>query len=234
MSSLAVRLEEIDSSELHEFIELWVECKSQQYVRIERVGAANDKGRDVICYSSKLKHEGPWDLYQCKRKTLGRKLGTPEGINELCKLFYHHVEGAYRTLPMAYTFVSPRGVVGPLRDLIFYPSTLGGLAVETFQAGGSARDLFGTPDAASLRFHRAQVEPLIALAKIFRHSPNVIIARADSDISLATRHTGCRDHQLARRSYRTICHTVRLGNQPGAVPAETARRRRQGSDRRKG
>lgn len=46
-------------------------------------------------------------------------------MTELGKLFYHHVQGAYRTLPTAYVFVAPRGVVGPLRDLIRNPSTLG-------------------------------------------------------------------------------------------------------------
>ena len=107
------------------FIELWIERKSQQYVRVERIGAANDKGRDVIGFSSERRHEGPWDLYQCKRKTRNGKLGLPEATTELGKLFYHHVAGAYRTLPMSYVFVAPRGIVGPLRDLILNPSMLG-------------------------------------------------------------------------------------------------------------
>jgi hypothetical protein len=125
VSSHAIRLQELDDAQLEEFIELWVERKSQQYVRVERIGSANDKGRDVIGFSSERSHEGPWDLYQCKRKTRGAKLGTPEAMTELGKLFYHHIEGAYRTLPMAYVFVAPRGVVGPLRDLILNPSMLG-------------------------------------------------------------------------------------------------------------
>jgi hypothetical protein len=125
LSNFAIRLQEIDDAKLEEFIELWLERKSHGYVRVERIGAANDKGRDVIGFSSERSHEGPWDLYQCKRKTRGGKLGTPEAIAELGKLFYHHVEGAYQTLPMAYVFVVPRGLVGPLRDLILNPSTLG-------------------------------------------------------------------------------------------------------------
>lgn len=48
MTSLAVRLMEIDDTQLEEFIEVWVERRSQQYDRIERTGAANDKGRDVV------------------------------------------------------------------------------------------------------------------------------------------------------------------------------------------
>jgi len=124
VSNLAIRLQELDDADLEEFIELWVDRKSNQYVRVERLGAANDKGRDVIGFLSDRSHEGPWDLYQCKRKTRGGKLGTPEAMTELGKLFYHHTAGAYRTLPMKYIFVAPRGVVGPLRDLILNPSTI--------------------------------------------------------------------------------------------------------------
>jgi hypothetical protein len=125
MTNLAIRLQEIDDAELEEFVELWIERKSQHYVRVERIGAANDKGRDVVGFSSDRGHEGHWDLYQCKRRTRGGKLGRPEAITELGKLFHHHVSGVYRTLPMAYVFVAPRGIVGPLRDLILNPSTLG-------------------------------------------------------------------------------------------------------------
>lgn len=125
VSNLAIRLQEISDTELEEFIELWIERKSQKYLNVERIGAANDRGRDVIAFLSQQRHEGPWDLYQCKRKTRGGKLGTPEAITELGKLFYHHVNGAYRTLPNEYVFVAPRGIVGPLRDLILNPSTLG-------------------------------------------------------------------------------------------------------------
>lgn len=125
MTNLAIRLQEISDVELEEFIELWADHKSVQYVRVERIGAANDKGRDVVGFLSERNHEGPWDLYQCKRKTRGGKLGTPEAMAELGKLFHHHLEGAYRTLPTAYVFVAPRGIVGPLLDLIRNPSTLG-------------------------------------------------------------------------------------------------------------
>ena len=73
MTNLAIRLQEVGDTELEEFVEIWIERKSQQYVRVERIGAANDKGRDVVGFSSDRGHEGPWDLYQCKRKTRGGK-----------------------------------------------------------------------------------------------------------------------------------------------------------------
>ena len=44
MTSLAIRLTELDDTELEQFIEIWVETKSRDYVRVERLGAANDKG----------------------------------------------------------------------------------------------------------------------------------------------------------------------------------------------
>ncbi|PZR94740.1 MAG: hypothetical protein DI537_06775 [Stutzerimonas stutzeri] len=115
---------EIDDTQLEEFIELWVERRSQLYDRIERIGAANDKGRDVIGFLTRARHEGAWHLFQCKRKTRGGKLGRFEGLAELGKVFFHHCQGAYKTLPEKYVFVAPRGIVGSLMDLINNPSTL--------------------------------------------------------------------------------------------------------------
>ena len=133
MTSLAVRLMEIDDTQLEEFIELWVERTSDQYERVERIGAANDKGRDVIGFLSTARHEGPWHLYQCKRKTRGGRLGKGEGLAELGKMFFHHCQGAYRTLPEKYVFVAPRGIVGSLMDLINNPSTLAGALIEGWE-----------------------------------------------------------------------------------------------------
>jgi hypothetical protein len=122
---LAIRLQEIGDAELEEFVEQWLDRKAGRFVQVLRIGAANDKGRDVIGFLSDCRHEGPWELYQCKRKTRDKKLGVPEAMGELGKLFYHHVEGAYATLPTAYFFVAPRGVVGTLQDLLLNPSKIG-------------------------------------------------------------------------------------------------------------
>jgi hypothetical protein len=130
VSNTAIRLQEIDNAELEQFIEIWVERRSKRYASVERIGAANDKGRDVIGFLTDRKHEGDWDLFQCKRKTRGGALGTSEAMTELGKLFYHHLNGSYRTLPVSYIFVAPRGVVGPLRDLILNPSTIGPYLIE--------------------------------------------------------------------------------------------------------
>jgi hypothetical protein len=122
---LAIRLQEIGDAELEEFVEQWLDRKAGKFVHVLRIGAANDKGRDVIGFLSDCRHEGPWELYQCKRKTRDKKLGLPEAMGELGKLFYHHVEGAYATLPTAYFFVTPRGIVGTLQDLLLNPSEIG-------------------------------------------------------------------------------------------------------------
>jgi hypothetical protein len=59
MTSLAIRIQELDDDHLEEFIDLWATQKSQQYLTVERVGGANDKGRDVIGFLSRRRHEGP-------------------------------------------------------------------------------------------------------------------------------------------------------------------------------
>jgi hypothetical protein len=124
MISPAIRIQELDDGQLEEFVDLWATQKSKLYVRVERVGGANDKGRDVIGFLTRRRHEGDWHLYQCKRKTVGSKLGLPEALLELGKVFYHHSEGAYATLPTKIVFVSPRGIVGSLMTLLQNPSTI--------------------------------------------------------------------------------------------------------------
>jgi hypothetical protein len=124
MTNLAIRLQELDDAELEEFVEIWVETKSRDYLSVERLGGPNDKGRDVIGFLTSHRHEGEWDLYQCKRKTRDGKLGLSEALAELGKVFHHHVEGAYATLPRSYVFVAPRGIVGSCRDLMLNPSRI--------------------------------------------------------------------------------------------------------------
>lgn len=122
MTSLAIRLKELDDEQLEEFIELFADRIGKGYHAVYRMGQANDKGRDVVGFLTSAKHEGTWHLYQCKRKTKGSALGLSEALVELGKVFHHHVDGAYATLPIQYVFVAPRGVAGPLRDLILNPS----------------------------------------------------------------------------------------------------------------
>jgi hypothetical protein len=75
MTSRAIRIQELDDDHLEEFIDLWATQKTTLYDSVERVGGAHDKGRDVIGFLTRRRHEGDWHLYQCKRKTLRSKLG---------------------------------------------------------------------------------------------------------------------------------------------------------------
>jgi hypothetical protein len=134
MPSLAIRIQELDDDQLEEFVDLWATQKSKLYTSVERVGGANDKGRDVIGFLSRERHEGEWHLYQCKRKTLRSKLGLPEALLELGKVFYHHSQKSYATLPTKIVFVSPRGIVGPLMTLLHNPSTLAVALVDNWRS----------------------------------------------------------------------------------------------------
>jgi len=104
----ATRIVELEDDQLEESVEIYAERKSKDYVEVERVGAPNDKGRDGIGFLSRARHEGGWDLYQCKRKTRGSKLRMGEAMTELGKVFHHYAAAGYATLPRRYVFVSPR------------------------------------------------------------------------------------------------------------------------------
>ncbi|TBY68945.1 hypothetical protein E0H51_31545 [Rhizobium leguminosarum bv. viciae] len=122
--SLSKRIKELEDDQLEEFVDIWAERKSKDYVKVERLGQANDKGRDVVGFVTSARHEGEWDLFQCKRKTLGSLLGLGEAMTELGKVFFHHVDGAYTTLPRRYVFVTPRGVEQSLKHLLEHPTKL--------------------------------------------------------------------------------------------------------------
>ncbi|WP_199084529.1 ABC-three component system protein [Bosea sp. ASV33] len=132
MTKPATRIVELEDDELEEFVEIFAERKSKDYVEVERIGGANDKGRDVIGFLSRSRHEGDWDLYQCKRKTRGSKLRVGEAMTELGKVFHHHDAGAYATLPRRYVFVSPRGMEGSLTTMLLNPSLIRKTLLETW------------------------------------------------------------------------------------------------------
>jgi hypothetical protein len=123
-TSPSKRITELASDQLEEFVEIWAERKSKDYVQVDRVGQANDKGRDVVGFVTKDRHEGDWDLFQCKRKTWNSQLELGEALTELGKVFYHYVDGGYATLPRRYVFVSPRGLSTTLTHKLQHPSTL--------------------------------------------------------------------------------------------------------------
>lgn len=125
MEGLAIRLKELGDEALEAFIEVWLTGRVTTYERVDRLGAANDKGRDVVGFLTDDRYEGEWHLYQCKRRAPGRSLELGDALTELGKIFHYHVEGTYATLPSLYVFVCPRGITGTLRDVLDNPSRIG-------------------------------------------------------------------------------------------------------------
>ncbi|MBB3559348.1 hypothetical protein FHX06_000645 [Rhizobium sp. BK512] len=65
--TLSKRIKELEDDQLEEFIDIWAERKSKDYVKVERLGQANDKGRDVVGFVTSARHEGEWDLFNKSR-----------------------------------------------------------------------------------------------------------------------------------------------------------------------
>lgn len=117
------RLEGFSDRQFEIFTWEWLAgYKSKNYVQIQRVGAANDKGRDVIAWIDPQGTKNRrWDNYQCKH--YGSKL-TPSVIClELGKLCYYTYRKDY-TIPEQYYFVSYKGIGDTLEKLFGDPQSL--------------------------------------------------------------------------------------------------------------
>jgi hypothetical protein len=108
-------------TDLEQFVRDWVELKKKDYVEIERFTGPGDRGRDVVGYLTKQRHEGPWHNYQCKQ--YGKPIPLGLGLSELGKVLYYASLGEF-TPPTKFYFVAPRNVVRTLRALISKPSEL--------------------------------------------------------------------------------------------------------------
>lgn len=113
----AVRIRTYHDREWEEFIEEWLHCLREKYVRAERFGGAGDMGRDIVA----TKADGSWDNYQCKH--YARPLMPSEATIELGKLIYYTWTGAYEP-PSAYFFVAPQGVGNALAKKLKTPEEL--------------------------------------------------------------------------------------------------------------
>jgi len=100
------KLSLFDDKKFEKFIEAWAfGCRSQKYSVIKKMGGANDKGIDVICYYP----NGNIDIYQCKKY---QSAITPTDFYlELGKLIYYSFNNFY-CIPNNYYIVSPKGI-GP-------------------------------------------------------------------------------------------------------------------------
>jgi len=75
-------------------------------------------GRDVTGYVTDRRLEGEWDNFQCKQLT--SKLSERAAFVELGKIFMHAANGEF-SLPKAYYFIAPYGLVRKARDIIAQP-----------------------------------------------------------------------------------------------------------------
>ncbi|WP_418648041.1 ABC-three component system protein [Thauera butanivorans] len=114
----AARICALSPSELEDFVDDWVAQRCKDYHAHELWRGTGDMGRDVTGYVTDRRLEGPWDNFQCKQ--LSSKLSEHSTFVELGKIFKNSADGAF-SLPRAYTFVAPYGLVRNARDYIAHP-----------------------------------------------------------------------------------------------------------------
>ncbi len=107
----------LDDEQLEELILKWIYNHSE-YDSVESFRGTGDKGRDVVGFYSKLKHEGEWDNYQCKQ--YGSPLNSTNVIREIGKMLYYSYQGEF-SLPKSYYFIAPRGLNREAEKLLFNP-----------------------------------------------------------------------------------------------------------------
>lgn len=99
-----------DSFEL--FVQEWLfGCRSDEYIKIEQLGGAGDKGRDIVASC----RSGQEDFYQCKH--YNAPLSPSEYYVEFGKLVYYTMNGDYN-VPRKYYIVASHDIGPSLRDLI--------------------------------------------------------------------------------------------------------------------
>jgi hypothetical protein len=108
----------MDDTELEQFCRQWVDGRLG-YTEVRRFAATGDKGRDVVGFLTKQRHEGPWDNYQCKQYR--KPLSVTEGLLAVGKVLYWASRGEF-TAPRKFYFVAPKGLNQKLAALIDKPS----------------------------------------------------------------------------------------------------------------
>jgi hypothetical protein len=111
----------LTAAELEDFVDDWLHQRYKDYHSHFRWSGTGDLGRDVTGYVTDRRMDGPWDNFQCKQ--LSKPLSEKALFVELGKIFMHSAAGAY-TLPRAYTFVAPLGVVRKVREFVAHPDRL--------------------------------------------------------------------------------------------------------------
>lgn len=120
------RLALFDASEFERFTLEWangyLKKKLSDIYEVQQRGGAGDKGRDVVVW-----HDAPgtsprrWSLYQCKHYNAA--LGAGTAAAEVAKVLFYTHRGDY-SAPIAYWFVTHKGVTSQFQDLLDDPASL--------------------------------------------------------------------------------------------------------------
>lgn len=106
--------------------------QGKTYALVKRLGAANDKGRDVEARLVPEREPRKWDLYQAKHY---ENPLTPSNIfPELAKFFKHLAAGSY-VHPRHYLICAPRSVGSDLFDLLAKPDDFKQRLLADWKAG---------------------------------------------------------------------------------------------------
>jgi hypothetical protein len=114
----AANLLALPDERLEAFVNDWLSVRTRDYNCCERWSGSGDMGRDVVGYVTENRHEGDWDNFQCKQ--LNTRLSEASAFLELGKIFMHAAAGEY-SLPRAYIFVAPKGVVRNVQTFVAHP-----------------------------------------------------------------------------------------------------------------
>lgn len=112
------RLRIMSADDWEEFIEEWIDSLKKEYSKVERLGGAGDKGRDIV---AQLGDVEIWDNYQCKH--YDHPLRPSDIWTEIGKLVYYTSMNDF-TCPRKYFFIAPLGVGTSLSDFLKDPTKL--------------------------------------------------------------------------------------------------------------
>lgn len=129
------RLYLLDEDQWEGFIE---DCARQlldegDYVHVQLLGGAGDKGRDVCGYTQKAHDKGTWDLYQ--GKFYKDTLSPSQFLPDIAKFIYYVFNGDY-TLPRNY-FICTLKIGTSLFDLVNKPEEMRKYVLDNWKKKGS-------------------------------------------------------------------------------------------------
>lgn len=163
------------ADEWEQFTQEWAHFMAPRFVRVLRMGGANDRGVDVAAFKTAHGFEGAWDCFQCKH--YGASLTKGDAWPEVAKIFTGVIDGVF-TLPDSYTFIAPREDGPELRRLLARPTEARKSFVAELAKATWAKDLAPAAKeelaayAEGVDFKFISVCSMLDLLEEFRPSPN--------------------------------------------------------------